>query len=65
MAGEQSTVRSCGLYSVCLGGQTTTVATGRTGKVKNAYKTMVIEDLRVDDRILKNTLIKVLWNNVD
>lgn len=32
--------------------------------MKDAYKTMVMEDLRVDDMIFKYTLIKVLWNNV-
>jgi hypothetical protein len=51
---------------VCtLGGHTETTATGWACKVKNAYKTMVMEDLREDDKILKYTLIKVLWNNVD
>ena len=52
--------------AVCtLGGQTETTPTGWTCKVKNTYKTMVMEDLGEDDRILKYTLIKVLWNNVD
>jgi hypothetical protein len=55
----------CEAVFCTLGGQTETTLTGWTCKVKNANKTMVMEDLREDDRILKYTLIKVLWNNVD
>jgi hypothetical protein len=51
----------CEAVICTLGGQTTATATGWTRKIKNAYKTMLMEDLRVDDRILKCTLIKVLW----
>jgi hypothetical protein len=51
---------------VCtLVGQTETTANGWTCRVKDAYKTMVKEELRVDDRILKYTLTEVPWNNLD
>jgi hypothetical protein len=44
----------CEAVFCALGGQTETTPTGWTCKVKNAYKTMVMEDLREDIKIHLN-----------